>query len=101
MRQDPTLNKTTYPQRPRGAEKFSSGKGADQISSLNTFAGHIADASDLVDSLRNTGSPWLNAPMNKVAVGLGNDKIGPFQAALEAAKDEYLNFLKAGHAPQE
>jgi len=55
----------------------------------------------LIQTLRNTNSPWLNKPMNKVAVGLGNDKIQPFQAALEAAKDEYLNFLKAGHAPQQ
>jgi hypothetical protein len=101
MRQDPTFSMATYPQRLRVQEKFSSGKGADQIASLNTFAGHVADASDLVDSLRNTNSPWLNAPLNKVAVGLGNDKIGPFQATLEAAKDEYLNFLKAGHAPQQ
>ena len=101
MQLDPTFSMATYPQRLRVQEKFSSGKAADQISSLNTFAGHIADASDLVDSLRNSNSPWINAPMNKVAVGLGNDKIGPFQAALEAAKDEYLSFLKGGHAPQQ
>lgn len=101
MKLDPTFSMSTYPQRLRIQEKFSSGKAADQIASLNTFAGHIADASDLVDSLRNSNSPWLNAPLNKAAVGLGNDKIGPFQAALEASKDEYLNFLKAGHAPQQ
>jgi hypothetical protein len=101
MQLDPTFSMATYPQRLRVQEKFSSGKAADQIASLNTFSGHVADASDLVDSLRNTSSPWLNAPLNKMAVGLGNDKIGPFQAALTAAKDEYLNFLKAGHAPQQ
>jgi hypothetical protein len=100
-RQDPTFNMMTYQTRLKLQEKFTSGKAADQITSLNTFSGHVGDASDLVDSLRNSNSPWLNRPMNAVAVGLGYDKIAPFQAALEAAKDEYLGFLKAGHAPQQ
>jgi hypothetical protein len=97
---DPNFNMMTYNQRLAVNQKFTSGKAADQISSLNTFAGHVGDASQLVNALRNEGSPWINKPMNAVRKGLGNEAIGPFQAALEAAKDEYLTFLKAGHAPQ-
>jgi hypothetical protein len=97
---DPNFNMMTYNQRLAVNQKFTSGKAADQISSLNTFAGHVADASQLVNALRNEGSPWINKPMNAVRKGLGNEAIAPFQAALEAAKDEYLTFLKAGHAPQ-
>lgn len=99
---DPSFNQANYAVRLKTQENFApGGKGNDQVVSLNTFAGHAGDANDLIQSLRNTNIAYINKPLNKVAEALGNDKIGPMRAALEAAKDEYLNFLKNGHAPQE
>lgn len=99
LKEDPTWNMATYKAKFNTVQDFSpAGKVGEQVRALNTFAGHAADALDLVDTLRNNGSPLINAPMNKVAQALGNDKIGPFNAAMMAAKEEYQNFLKAGHA---
>jgi hypothetical protein len=99
LQQDPTWSMAKYKSKFDTVQDFSpSGKVGEQIRALNTFAGHAADAMGLVDTLRNTGSPLINAPMNKVAEALGNDKIGPFNTAMMAAKEEYQNFLKGGHA---
>jgi hypothetical protein len=101
LQADPTYSAATYKAKFNTVQDFSpNGSAGKQIQALNTFAGHAADAMGLVDSLRNSGSKLINAPMNKAAEAFGNDKIGPFNMAVEAAKDEYLNFLKAGHAPQ-
>jgi hypothetical protein len=100
LRQDPTWSESAYKARYNTVQDFTSkGKSGQQVESLNTFAGHVGEANQLISTLQNTKSPWLNKPMNKVKVGLGDATIGPVQTALEAAKDEYLNFLKAGHAP--
>ncbi|MFL6314726.1 MAG: hypothetical protein ACJ71W_21685 [Terriglobales bacterium] len=88
----------TYQNRLKTSQAFTpDGKMGQQVISLNTFTGHVGDASDLVNTLRNSNSPLINKPMNDVAKAMGNDKIAPFQTALEAAKKEYLNFLNAGH----
>jgi hypothetical protein len=77
------------------------GKSNDQIRSLNIFTGHAGDANDAFQSLNNnTNVQFLNKPINKLATSVwGNDKYDAVHASLEAVKDEYLNFLKAGHAP--
>lgn len=100
LQKDPTWSMANYKAKFDTQQDFSpKGNSGKQIESLNTFAGHAADANSLIQTLRNTNSSALNAPVNALAKQFGNDKIGPYQAALEAAKDEYLNFIKAGHAP--
>lgn len=100
--QDPTFNMQTYADRLQTSKSFAAGgKGSDQIVSLNTFAGHLAEANDGIESLRNTNSQLVNSAWNSLSEKFGNTALAPQRAALEAVKDEYLNFLKAGHAPQE
>jgi hypothetical protein len=96
---DPSFSMMTYPMRLKMAQDFASGKKGDQVIALNTFAGHAGDANDLIQSIRNTNSPLLNKPLNAVRTALGNDKVAPLDAALAASREEYMNFLKAGHAP--
>ena len=100
VRKDPTWSEAEYKERFTTTQDFRpQGSAGKQIQSVNTFAKHAAAANDLISSLQNTKSPWLNKPLNEVKKQFGNDKIGPYSTALEAARDEYLNFLKAGHAP--
>jgi hypothetical protein len=101
MQKDPSFNMSTYPLRLKTVQSFGpDGKMGQQVMALNTFTGHAGDASQLIDTLRNTSIPAVNTPLNKFREGvLGNDKIPALKTALEAAKDEYFNFLKAGHAP--
>lgn len=76
-----------------------SGKSGQEVRSLNTFAGHVGTAVDRIPELNNSASPLYNTAMNKIAVQVGSEQYGRMQTALEAVKDEYLNFIKNQHAP--
>jgi hypothetical protein len=73
------------------------GKGGLQVGSLNTFAGHVGTAIQRIPALNNSASPLYNSAMNKIKVQVGDEQYGRMQTALEAVKDEYLNFLKNAH----
>ena len=99
LAKDPTWSEPVYRARYNTAQQFTpEGKGGLAVQSLNTFAGHAGDANDLITSLQNTNSPLANKALNKIKVQLGNDKVGPYIASLEAAKTEYENFLNNQHA---
>ena len=76
------------------------GKGGQQIQSLNAFAEHAQEADDALslNLMSNSSSPLYNKAMNKIETAVGSEQYGKMTAALEAVKDEYLNFLKIAHA---
>lgn len=99
LRQDSTWSELLYKQRYDTAQSFAIGKpGELAVRSLNKFALHTGDANELISTLQNTNSPLINKPLNAVKLALGNDKVQPYEAALEAARTEYLNFLNNQHA---
>jgi hypothetical protein len=74
------------------------GKGGLQVQSLNAFAEHAQEADVLIPAMSNSKSPLYNTAMNEVKTAVGSEQYGKMTAALEAVKDEYLNFLKNAHA---
>lgn len=87
-----TRKKTTEDFRP-------SGKSGQEVRSLNTFVGHVGTAIDRIPELSNSSLPDWNTAMNKIAVKVGDEQFGRMTTALEAVRDEYLNFIKNQHAP--
>ncbi len=75
------------------------GKSGTEVRSLNTFAGHVGMAVDRIPELDNSALPDWNTAMNKIATKVGDEQYGRMRQALEAVKDEYLNFIKNQHAP--
>ena len=56
----------------------------------------------IAQHLGQTDSAWLNMPINELRRKLAGDpRLGSLTAALGAAKEEWLNFLKSQHAPNQ
>jgi hypothetical protein len=71
-----------------------------QVDSLNRFSMHTGAANRSIEGLRNMGSPILNTAINKVKAGaVGFEEAQAFKVEAEAAKDEFLGFIKNGHVP--
>lgn len=93
-------SESTYKARYKTKQELAdpkSGWGAP-LNSLQTFTGHVADANDLIKTIGNTNSSWANKPINELKVQWGNDKVGAYRQALEAASKEYEAFLNNQHA---
>lgn len=97
---DPTFSTMDYDVRRKTKEDFTgSGKDAVQLQANRQFLDHAYAMSSVVNSLRNTGSPLINAPLNKLATKVaGNTDISSAIGPLLAARTEYLNFLNNNHA---
>jgi hypothetical protein len=99
---DPTWSEANYKARYATNQDFRpEGKGGVAKQSLNTFAGHIGDANNLISTLGNTKSPLLNTPLNKIKEDvLGKPEFIAYRTAIAAAADNYIDFLlnqKAKH----
>ncbi len=71
-----------------------------QVDSLGRFSYHIGSANRSIEGLRNIGSPILNTAINKVKAGtVGFEEAQAFKVEAEAAKDEFLGFIKNGRVP--
>ena len=93
-------NEGEYLARKQTTQDFRpAGKSGAEIRSLNTFAGHVGTAIDRIPELNNSSLPDWNTAMNKIATKVGDEQYHRMQIALEAVKDEYLNFIKNQHAP--
>jgi hypothetical protein len=102
-RTDPTWSEGEYRARYNTKNDFRpQGKGGLAVQSINTFAGHVGDANNLIESLHNTNSPILNRPWNKIDEATrGTPAYIVYKTATQAAADNYIDFLlnqKAKHA---
>lgn len=96
-RVDPTLDAGNYPARAATRKDFTSGKGAAaQIQSLNTLAGHLAEASDMADVMNNTSIPLYNRAANALVSGVGDERVNNFNRAANTAGSEFATLLKGG-----
>lgn len=100
LRQDPNWSEAEYKERYSTQQDFRpSGEAGKAVRSLNAFTGHIGDANDLISTIGNTNSKFLNTPLNKLSTQFtGNTVIGPYKAALRAAGTEYETYLNNQHA---
>jgi hypothetical protein len=96
---NPDFNTTTAKVKADTLEAFTNGKQADQIQSFNTFLGHAADASDVVNDYRTTGSPLINKPLNWIRKNaVGDPRYSQFVTSLAPVRDEFMTFLQNNHA---
>jgi hypothetical protein len=102
-RKDPNWSEAEYRARYNTVNDYRpSGEGGKAKRSLNAFAGHTGRVNDLINSLQNTRSPLLNTPLNKFKEEVfGSPQFVAYRQDLQAAADEYLNFLLNNHAKHE
>lgn len=102
-RKDPSWSEGEYRARFKTAEDYRpQGKGGQAKQSLNTFAGHVGDANNLISTLNNTKSPLLNTPLNKMSEQvLGQPEIMQYRVAVSAAADNYIDYLLNQRAKHE
>ena len=69
------------------------------IASFNQFFVHAYDAKQASDRLARTNSPWLQKSINEIRTkGAGQPGVPGLMADIMAARNEWLNFIKNGHA---
>lgn len=99
VRQDPTWSDSNYEERRDTIRSFAvGGKNEQQVRSLNTFAGHAAQADKYIPELNNSNLPHWNMPMNKIGQEVGAEQYAIMRAKLAPVGKEYLTFLNANHA---
>jgi hypothetical protein len=95
LQADPTYDQTQYPARAKLRTDFTSGKGAQNIRSLNTAVSHLQTLSQAVDSLNNTRLPFLNAPVNFLEKNVAGDpRVTNFNNAANAVENEMATVFK-------
>jgi hypothetical protein len=95
--QDPNFNAADYHTRYATRKDFTSGKAAQNITSLNTAIGHIGELDKQIDGLHNTGIPLVNQAGNIFANATGDPRIKNFNTTKAAVASELVRvFRQAG-----
>jgi len=102
-RRDPNWSEAEYKKRYNTEQSYAAGKPGEVAKrALNTFAGHTGDANNLIQTLHNTRSPLLSTPLNKWKEDvLGQPQIIQYRVALQAAGENYIDFLLNNRAKHE
>ncbi len=78
---------------------FSTGEDGKAIASFNQFLVHADDARIGSERLQRTNSQWLNEPINIIrSKGMGDPGVSGLMTDIMAARSEWQNFIKNGHA---
>lgn len=95
--QDPTFNANDYATRAATRKDFTSGKSAQNITSMQTALGHIGALDDQIAGLNNTAVPMFNAVKNFGENALGDPRIKDFNLTKKAVATELVRvFRQAG-----
>ncbi len=95
--QDPGFNAADYATRYATRKDFTSGKAAQNITSLNTAMGHISDLDSQIDKLGNTPIPLVNKVKNVASTAFGDPKYQTFDTTKAAVASELVRvFRQAG-----
>lgn len=83
---DPSFDAVNYNSRMATRKDFTSGKSAQNITSLNTAMGHLSKLSDAYDQLDNSSVPSYNRVANYLgnATGIGNSQTATSNVAVDA-----------------
>ncbi len=75
------------------------GKTGQKLQAFSTLLEHLGDVHDSVQELRQTGSPYLNKPLNALKKDiLGNVNVGPAAIRASAPAEEYKRVLANNQA---
>lgn len=98
---DPTFDAASYPARAAARKNLTSGKGANEIRSLNTLAGHLATLQQSIDALDNSNFSLYNRAANLKANEFGGDRskaLAQFNTAAKAVGDEAAKVFAGGQS---
>jgi len=96
---NPQWTQQTYATKQKALSDFSTGEDGKAIASFNQFLVHADDARIGSERLQRTNSPWLNEPINKIrSKGMGDPGVPGLMTDIMAARSEWQNFIKNGHA---
>lgn len=89
---DPQFDAVNYKSREQTRQKFTKGKGADNLTAFNTAIGHLGTLDKSIDELNNSGFPaWNKYVANPVAEQFDSKYqkgLKDFQTARTAVADE-------------
>jgi hypothetical protein len=85
---DPNFDAVNYNARAKTRADFTSGKSAQNVTSLNTAIGHMGTLLQNGDALSNTSYPLVNEGVNMYRSATGDPRIVSFNTAKQAVADE-------------
>ena len=97
---DPTFDAANYQTRVRTRTDMTSGKSAQNITSLNTAVGHLQDLSSAATGLHNGPIPAFNAVGNTFDQAVGHPAVNTYNSAKAAVASEVAKVFQGG-APHE
>jgi hypothetical protein len=98
LQYDPTYNQT----RPKVYADFTTGKTAQNITSMNTVVAHMGTVSELADALKNGNLQTANAVVNRIRTEFGKPEINNTEIAIQAMGNELMRvFRQVGAAQHE
>lgn len=92
---EPGFDMTKWTQRNSTVRDFASGKGAQNVTSLNTVIGHLGDLAEKADALGNYRIPLANTVTNAVSNATGDPRINNFRLARNAVADEMAKVFRS------
>lgn len=91
---DPTFDMSQYASRTKLRADFNSGKGAQNIRSLNTAIGHLATLKEKAAALENRSIPLWNTIANAAESHTGDPRVVEFTTAANAVEGELASLFK-------
>jgi hypothetical protein len=96
---NPRWTEGLYNTKQSAQKSFADGEDGKAIASFGQFLVHADDVRMGSDRLQRTNSPWFNEPINTIkSKGMGNPGVPGLMADIFAARSEWQNFIKNGHA---
>ena len=96
---DPTWRENKFETVKRLDDDFTSGKTGTAIQGFGQLMQHMAEAVQDSNNFQRTNSPILDIPLNKLRSQVGgNAEIKALDADIIAARNEWMNVIKNGHA---
>lgn len=91
---DPSFDAVNYNARASTRKDFTSGKSAQNITSLNTAIGHLGSLAEASDQLGNTDYPMVNSVKNWAANQMGDPQVKAFNTNRDAVVDEFTRVFR-------
>lgn len=91
---DPSFDMSQYPARAALRRDFTSGKGAQNLRSLNTAIGHLDSLRKAADGLDNASSQTWNKIINLTLSEVGDPRVVKFNTAMNAVAGEMATIFK-------
>lgn len=91
---DPSFDMSNYTSRAATRKDFTSGKAAQNLTSMNTALGHLDTLQKAVDDLDNFDTQPINSAVNYVEQKFGDPRVNTFNTARDAVADELTRVFR-------